>query len=285
MWFPALHGAPVPKRVQSTTAMPQTRPLRRGWPRYDHGPPPDRPQPACSRLAAVGGARLRQHAALPCAQRATAGSARLRTTIALPSAVSMASAAAAMLAVPAGMSASALQAAMGVRDIRVRTRHLRKGPCAREGPVRTVAGGAKDSEPWRRIVVPTCSRLSLECEEAPFTATVKQPAQQEHQRQTGRQDSTGEHAPLLRDCLAAAPAMPPRCASAQLSAESRISSAGTIAGSRGARGGLMNVVYGRGPFLPHHTPSYTQKLGRVGRSVRVSRKLNLCNRHYQKRKV
>ena len=143
--------------------------------------------------------------------------------------------------------------AMGVRDIRVRTRHLGKGPCAREGPLRTAASGAKDSAPWRTITLPTCSRLSLECEEAPFTATVKQPAQQEHQRQTGRQDSTGEHAPLLRDCLAAAPAMPPRCASAQLSAESRSSSAGTIAGSRGARGALMRVVYARGPFLPYHT--------------------------------
>ena len=63
------------------------------------------------------------------------------------------------------------------------------------------------------------------------------------------------NASLLRDYLAAAPAMPPRCASAQLSAESRSSSAGTIAGSRGARGALMSVVYGRGPFLPHHTPS------------------------------
>ena len=121
-----------------------------------------------------------------------------------------------------------------------------------------LSSGAKDSAPWRTITLPTCSRLSLECEEAPFTATVKQPAQQEHQRQTGRQDSTGEHAPLLRDCLAAAPAKDAaslREPSAQLSAESRISSAGTIAGSRGARGGLMNVVYGRGPFLPHHTPS------------------------------
>ena len=163
-----------------------------------------------------------------------------------------------MLAVPAGMSASALQAAMGVRDIRVRTRHLGKGPCAREGPLRTAASGAKDSAPWRTITLPTCSRLSLECDEAPFTATVKQPAQQRAPRQTWPEDSTSEHAPLLRDYLAAAPTMPPRCASAQLSAESRSSSVGTIAGSRGARGALMSVVYGRGPVLPHHTPPYLE---------------------------
>ena len=132
--------------------------------------------------------------------------------------------------------------------------HPPREPCAREDPLRTVAGGAKDSEPWRRIVVPTCSRLSLECDEAPFTATVKQPAQQRAPRQTWPEDSTSEHAPLLRDYLAAAPTMPPRCASAQLSAESRSSSAGTIAGSRGARGALMSVVFTNGPFLPHHTP-------------------------------
>ena len=221
------HGAPVPERVQSTTAVAQTRPLRRGWPRYDRGSPPDRPQPACSRLAAVGGARLRQHAALLCAQRATAGSARLRTTNALPSAVSMAPAAAVMLAVPAGMSASASQAAMGVRDIRVRGRHPPRGPCEREGPVRTVAGEAKDSAPWPRIFLPTCSRQPRECEEALFTTTVKQAAPQRAPRQTGRENSTGEHTPLMLDCLAVAPAMPPRCASTQPSAESRSSSAGS----------------------------------------------------------
>ena len=113
-------------------------------------------------------------------------------------------------------------------------------------------GGANDSAPWPRIVLPTCSRQPRECEEALFTATVKQAAPQRAPRQTGREDSTGEHTPLLLDCLAVAPAMPPRCASAQLSAESRSSSAGTIAGSKAARGALMSVVYGRGPFLPHH---------------------------------
>ena len=183
---------------------------------------------------------------------ATAGSALLPTTNALQIAVSMTSAVAAMLTVPAGMSASKLHATMGMSEIRLRSRHPPRGSCAREGPVRTVAGGAKDSAPWRRAILPTCSRQSLSCEEAPFTATVKQAVQQQAPRQTWCEGSTGEHAPLLRDYLAAAPAMPPRCARAQLSAESRSSSAGTIAGSRGAQGALMSVVYGRGPFLPHH---------------------------------
>ena len=102
--------------------------------------------------------------------------------------------------------------------------------------------------------LPTCSRQPLQCKEAPFTATVKQAAQQQAPCQTWCEGSTGEHALLLRDYLAAALAMPPRCASAQLSAESRRSSAGTIAGSRAARAALMSVVYGRGPFLLHHTP-------------------------------
>ena len=245
-FFP--YGPPVHERVRSTTAAPHMRPQRRAWPRRDRGPPPERTQPACSRLAAVGGSRRRQHASLPYAQRAAASSAPLPTANTRPSAFLMAPAAAAMLAVPASMSASTLQAAMGVRDIRVRGRHLPRGPCAREGPVRTVAGGAKDRAPWRRTTLPTCSRLPLQCKEAPFTATVKQAAQQQAPRQTWCEGSTGEHAPLLRDYLAAAPAMPPRCASAQLSAESRRSSAGTIAGSRAARGALMSVVYGRGRF-------------------------------------
>lgn len=59
-FFP--HGASVPERVQSTTAAPHMRPQRRGWPRRDRGPPPERTQPACSRLAAVGGSWRRQHA-------------------------------------------------------------------------------------------------------------------------------------------------------------------------------------------------------------------------------
>ena len=210
-----------------------------------------RPAAASQPLAALGGANMRW---LSCAQRAAAGSAPLLTANTRPSAFLMASAAAAMLAVPASISASTLQAAMGVRDIRVCGRHPQRGPCAREVPVRTVAGGAKDRAPWRRTSLPTCSRQPLQCEDAPFTATVKQAAQQQAPRQTWCEGSTGEHAPLLRDYLAAAPAMPPRCARAQLSAESRSSSAGTIAGSRGARGALMSVVYARGPFLPYHTP-------------------------------
>ena len=201
------HGAPVPERVQSTTAVPQTRPLRRGWLRYDRGPPPDRPQPACSRLAAVGGARLRQHAALPCAQRATAGSARLRTTNALPSAVSMASAAAVMLAVPAGMSASASQAAIVVRDIRVRGRHPPRGPCAREGPVRTVAGEAKDSAPWPRIFLPTCSRQPRECDEALFTTTVKHRLRSARHVKRGARTARASTYP----CCATAWRLPQRC--------------------------------------------------------------------------
>ena len=167
-----MRGRCSPERGRSTTAAPHMRPQRRGWPRRDRGPPPERTQPACSRLAAVGGSRRRQHAALPCAQRAAAGSAPPSTANTHPSAFLMASAAAVMLAVPASMSASTLQAAVGVRDIRVRGRHPPRGLCAREEPVRTVAGGAKDSAPWRRIILPTCSRQPLQCEEAPFTATV-----------------------------------------------------------------------------------------------------------------
>ena len=166
----------------------------------------------------------------------------------------MASAAAAMLAVPASTTASTLQAAMGVRGITVYSRQLLRVLCARAGSLRTVEGGAKDSTPWRKIILPTCSRLSHTCEEVRVTVAVKQAAQQQAPRQMWHEDSTGEHAPVLRDYLAAAPAMPLRCASAQLSAESRSSSAGTIAGSRGARGALMSVVYARGPFLPYHTP-------------------------------
>ena len=168
----------------------------------------------------------------------------------------MASAAAVMLAVPAGMSASALQAAMGVRDIRVRGRHPQRGPCAREGPVRTVAGVAKDSAPWPRIILPTCSRQPRECEEALLTATVKQAAPQRAPRQTGREDSTGEHTPLLLDCLAVAPAMPPRCASAQPSAESRSSSAGSASAFSAPRRRAPCAVYGWGPVSTDHTPPY-----------------------------
>ena len=199
---------------------------------------------------AVGGPLVRQHAALPCGQRATAGAAARPTANTWPSTVSMATAAAVMLAVPAGMSASALQAAMGVREIRVHGRHPPRGRCAREGPVRTTAGGAKDSEPWRTKILPTCSRLSLECEEAPFTATVKQPAQQRAPRQTWPEDSTGEHAPLLRDCLATAPAVPPRCASAQLSDESSSSSTGSAGASRALRGARMAAVNANYAFRP-----------------------------------
>jgi hypothetical protein len=147
------------------------RPQRRGWPRRDRGPPPERTQPAGSRLAAVGGPRRRQHASLPCALLAAAGSAPLPTANTRPSAFLMASAAAAMLAVPASMSASTLQAAMGVSYIRVRGRHPPRGPCAREGPAKTVAGGAKDSAPWPRTILPTCSRVPLSCEEVMSPAT------------------------------------------------------------------------------------------------------------------
>ena len=195
-FFP--YGASVPERVRSTTAAPHMRPQRRGWPRRDRGPPPERTQSACSRLAAVGGSRRRQHASLPYAQRAAASSAPLPTANTRPSTFLMAPAAAVMLAVPASMSASTLQAAMGVRDIRVRGRHPPRGPCAREGSVRTVAGGAKDRV-WRRTTLSTCSRQPLQCKEAPFTATVKQAAQQQAPRQTWCAGSTGEHASLLRD--------------------------------------------------------------------------------------
>ena len=132
--------------------------------------------------------------------------------------------------------------------------HPPREPCAREDPLRTVADGAKDSEPWRRIVVPTCSRLSLECDEAPFTATVKQPAQQRAPRQTWPEDSTSEHAPLLRDYLAPAPAMPPRCASAQLSAESRSSSTGSAGAFSAPRDRPAWLGLREGPFSTVHTP-------------------------------
>ena len=111
----------------------------------------------------------------------------------------MASVAAAMLQLPAGTPASALHDAMGVRDIRHPCGTARVWLCARERPVRTFQGGAKDSAPWRIIILPTCSRYSRECKELLFTVTVKQPASSERHVKHGNEGSTGEHTPLPRD--------------------------------------------------------------------------------------
>ena len=109
--------------------------------------------------------------------------APLPTANTRPSAFLMASAAAVMLSVPASTTASTLQAAMGVRGITVYSRQLLRVLCARAGSLRTVEGGAKDSTPWRKIILPTCSRLSHTCEESRFTVAVKQAVQQQAPRQ------------------------------------------------------------------------------------------------------
>ena len=75
---------------------------------------------------------------------ATAGSAPLQITNAQPQSAWLASAAAIILWVPAGMTASTLQAEMDVREIRVCGRHLPRVPCVRAGSVRTMTRGAKD---------------------------------------------------------------------------------------------------------------------------------------------
>ena len=55
--------------TRATTAAPQTRPKRLGWPRHDRRPPPHRLQPACYRLGAGGSAccALSRQAHLPLA--------------------------------------------------------------------------------------------------------------------------------------------------------------------------------------------------------------------------
>ena len=82
---------------------------------------PQRPQitaqPLPCTLGAAPAAVVRAEARF----HATTGSAALPTTNAQLQSVSMASAAAVMLRVPAGMPASTLQAATGVREIRVAT--------------------------------------------------------------------------------------------------------------------------------------------------------------------
>jgi hypothetical protein len=63
----------------------------------------------------------------------------------------MASAAQVMLLVPTGTTASTMQVAMDVREVRVVAARRESAACIREGPVRTAPRAAKDSAPWRRI--------------------------------------------------------------------------------------------------------------------------------------
>ena len=122
-------------------------------------------------------------------QQAMAASAPISRTDAPPMTVSVSSAAVPMELVAASMSASTLQAAVGDGVTRAAAGGCWRSACHRAGSARTATGEETSSTPCRRISLPMCSRLPLECEEPLFTVAVTEAAYLRATRQKSRKRS------------------------------------------------------------------------------------------------
>ena len=80
-----------------------------------------------------------------------------------------------------------MRPSMGDMELRDAAGSARIRTCSRADARRTAAGGESGSTPRRRIVLPTCSRQSLECDESPFTTTVDRALYLRATRHTQRQ--------------------------------------------------------------------------------------------------
>ena len=106
-----------------------------------------------------------------------------------PITVSVTPAVAPMRLVSAGTTASTWRVVMGVRWVSSCGRWVPECVCSRAGSARTATGEATSSTPCRRISLPMCSRLPLECDEPLFTVAVTEVAYLQATRQKSRKRS------------------------------------------------------------------------------------------------
>ena len=129
----------------------------------------------------------------------------LTAPIRSPIPISVTPAVASMRMVSAGTTVSTWRVVMGVRWVSSCGRWIPECECSRAGSARTATGEATSSTPCRRISLPMCSRLPLECEEPLFTVAETEAAYTCGRHDKSHASDTDERVHRLSDMRPSSP--------------------------------------------------------------------------------